>query len=101
MVGGLCSWFSDMLFGGKLSYNIWLRRHLLCFAYRVAMVREDLVSVILVGIHGDSVTRRLWRDSPFQMIFVAYVDRAGCDPVVTSSHLTQGGGSCEFVPLLM
>ena len=47
------------------------------------MAREGLVSVILVGIHGDSVTRCLRRDSAFRMIFVAYVDWAGCDRAVT------------------
>ena len=33
----------------------------------------------LVGFNGKSVTRRLWRESPFRVIFAAYVDRAGYD----------------------
>ena len=64
--------------GGKLSYDIWLW----CAKY-VAMARAGLVTVVLVGIHGDSVTRRLRRDLHFRMIFVAYVNQAGLDPSVT------------------
>ena len=70
----------------------------MCFAYRVAMAREGLVSVILVGIHGDSVMRRLWRDSPFRMIFVAYVDRAGCDPAVTRFFHLNGVVEWDSTP---
>jgi hypothetical protein len=48
------------------------------------------VSVILVGIHGDRVTRRLWRDSPFWEIFVAYVYQAGFDLAVTRFFYLNG-----------
>jgi hypothetical protein len=85
MVGGLCSRFSDMLPGGSLSYELWL-----CCAKCVAMARVGLVSVVLVGFHGDSVTRCLWRDSPFREIFVAYVYQAGFDPAVTRFFYLNG-----------
>ena len=64
--------------GGKLSYDIWL-----WCAKCVAMARTGLVFVVLVGIHGNSVMRRLWRDSHFWEIFLAYVNQAGFDPAVT------------------
>ena len=71
--------------GGKLSTDIWLW----CAKY-VAMARAGLVTVVLVGIHGDSVTRRLRRDSHFRMIFVAYVNQAGLDPSVTRFFYLNG-----------
>ena len=56
----------------------------------VAMARAGLVTVVLMGICGDSVTRRLWRDSPFREIFVAYVYHAGLDPEVTRFFHMEG-----------
>ena len=56
------------------------------------------MSFILVGIHGDRVTRRLRRDSPFRMIFVAYVDRAGCDPAVTRFFHRNGVVGLDSTP---
>ena len=85
MVGGLCSRLSDMLPGGSLPYELCL-----CCAKCVAMARVCLMSVVLVGTHGDSVTRRLWRDSPFREIFVAYVYQAGFDPEVTRFFYLNG-----------
>ncbi len=64
--------------GGKLCYYYLLRRYtLLGFVYSVAMSREGLVSIVLVGLNGDIETRRLRRDSVFFEIFAAYVDRVG------------------------
>ncbi len=85
MVEGLCSRFTDMLPGGSYPMILWLW----CVKY-VAMARAGLVTVVLVGIHGDSVTRRLWRDSHFWTIFVAYVSQAGLDPDVTSFFYLNG-----------
>ena len=56
------------------------------------------MSFILVGIHGDRVTRRLRRDSPFRMIFVAYVDRAGCDLAVTRFFHRNGVIGLDSTP---
>jgi len=76
--------------GGKLSYIFgWVGTLLSCSNY-VAMARVLLVSVVLVGPHGDSVTRRLRRDSPFREIFVAYVYQAGIDPEVTRFFYLDG-----------
>ena len=85
MVGGLCFRFTDMLPGGSYPMIFWLW----CVKY-VAMARVGLVTVILVGIHGDSETRRLWRDSHFRTIFVAYVNQAGLDPDVTRFFYLNG-----------
>ena len=66
-----------------LLYYLLRRYTLLGFAYSIAMAREGLVSIILVGLNGNIETRRLWRESTFFEIFAAYVDRAGYDPEVT------------------
>ena len=85
LVGGLCSRFTDMLPGGSYPMIFWL-----WCVENLAMARAGLVTVVLVGIHGDSVTRRLRRDSPFREIFVAYVNRAGLDPEVTRFFHMEG-----------
>ena len=77
--------------GGKFSYDIFgWGGVVLCCVKCVAMARVGLVSVVLVGIYGDSVTRRLWRDSPFWEIFVAYVFHAGLDSAVTRFYHRNG-----------
>ena len=85
MVGELRSCFSDMLPGGSCATILYLLRRyaLLGFVYSVAMLREGLVSIVLVGLNGNIETRRLWRDSVFFEIFAAYVSQAGYDPEVT------------------
>ena len=61
-----------------------LRRYtLLGFAYSVAMAREGLVPIFLVGLNGNIETRRLWCDSAFFEIFLAYVHQIGYDPALT------------------
>jgi len=49
----------------------------------MAMSREGLVSIVLVGLNGNIETRHLWSDSVFFEIFSAYVGRVGYDLVVT------------------
>ncbi len=85
LVGVLCSRFTDMLPGGSypMIFLLWCVKN-------VAMARAGLVTVVLVGICGDSVTRRLRRDYPFREIFVAYVNRAGLDPEVTRFFHMEG-----------
>ncbi len=48
------------------------------------------MTVVLVGIHGDSETRRLRRDLHFRTIFVAYVNQAGLDLEVTRFFYLSG-----------
>jgi hypothetical protein len=54
------------------------------------MSRVGLLSVVLVGYPGDSVTRRLRRDTPFREIFVAYVCLAGLDLALTRFYYHNG-----------
>ena len=62
------------------------------------MAREGLVLVILVGFNGKSVTRRLWRESTFRVIFAAYVDRAGYDQAVTRFFHLNGVVEWDSTP---
>ena len=74
MVGELRSFFLYMFPGGSCATILYLRRQYMLLGYSVAMSREGLVSILLVGLNGDIETRRLWRDSVFFEIFAAYVD---------------------------
>ena len=74
------------------------RLTLLGFAYCVAMARKVLVLFLLVGFNGKSVTRRLWRESPFCVIFAAYVDRAGYDQAVTRFFYLNGVVEWDSTP---
>ena len=100
MVGELRSCFLDMLPGGSCSTILYLLRQytLLGFVYSVAMSREGLVSIVLVGLNGDIETRRLRRDSVFFGIFAAYVDRAGYDPAVTRFYHLNGVVEWDSTP---
>ena len=85
---GSNGWGTKVLFYGYVPGEFvllyLLRRHtLLGFAYCIAVAREGLVLFMLVGLNGKNVTRRLRRESPFCVIFAAYVDRAGYDQEVT------------------
>jgi len=84
MVMGLQSCFLDMLPGGSCATILLLRRYtLLGFVYSVAMSREGLVSIVLLGLNGDIETRHLWRDTVFFEIFSAYAYRVGYAPATT------------------
>ena len=83
---GLCSCLANNLlcFRGEVFALIFGRgNNVLAFAYCVAMAREGLVSFVLVGFNGESVTRRLRRETPFRVIFRAYVGHFGYDQAVT------------------
>ena len=84
---GITFLFFGYASGGKLCYYTIFAEMVHAaaagFVYSVAMSREGLVLIVLVGLNGDIETRRLWRDSVFFEIFAAYVDRAGYDPAVT------------------
>ena len=57
MVLGLQSCVSDMLPGGSCAAIPLLRWYtLLGFVYVEAMLREGLVTILLVGVDGDTVT---------------------------------------------
>jgi hypothetical protein len=47
------------------------------------MLRGGLVTILLVGVDGDTVTCRLRPDTVFFEIFSAYACRAGCAPATT------------------
>ena len=91
--GGSCAavplhrWYYTLL--GFVCVEAMLREAYWCVEY-VAMARAGLVTVVLVGIHGHSVTRRLWCNLHFQTIFVAYVSQAGLDPDVTRFFYLNG-----------
>ena len=72
-----------MLPGGSFCYDIGLDGTVLAVAYCVAMARDGLVSFVLVGFNGKSVTRRLQQDAPFCVIFGAYVSWFGYDQALT------------------
>ena len=82
---GITILFFGYASGGKLCYYTIFAEtvHNAGFVYRVAMLREGLVSIVLVGLNGNIETRRLWRDSVFFEIFSAYVDWVWYDPSVT------------------
>ena len=63
---------------------------MLAFAYRVTMARVDLVSFVLVGVNSESVTRRLRQETPFCVIFGAYVGQFGYSQAVTRFYYLNG-----------
>ena len=71
---------------------------MLAFVYHVAMVREGLVSFGLVGVNGESETRRLRRKTPFCVIFGAYVGRFGYDRAVTRFFYLNGVVKWDTTP---
>ena len=90
MIVGIRSCFSDMLPGGScaaMPLRGWYT--LLGYAYVEAMPLEGLVTILLVGVGGDTVVCRLRPDTAFFEIFSAYAHRAGLSPATTRLYHSE------------
>ena len=75
------SFYSEIGFAGTALASV---------ANPVAMAREGLVSFVLEGVNSESVTRRLRQETPFCVIFGAYVGQFGYNQAVTRFSYLHG-----------